>query len=493
MTQPEHLDVLIAGAGLSGIGAACHLVRESPGRSYAVLEARAASGGTWDLFRYPGIRSDSDMFTLGYGFRPWRGAKSIADGGSILAYLRDTAAEFGVDEKIRYHHRVTAASWSSEQARWTVDVERTDTGETLQLTCNFLFGNTGYYSYEQGYTPRFPGLERYQGTVVHPQEWPAGLDYAGRRVLVIGSGATAVTLVPALAGTAGHVTMLQRSPSYVIPLPSRDPLTATMERRLPARVAAPLIRWRFITVASLSYQLSRRRPEVMKRMIRKVQTRMLPAGYPVETHFAPSYQPWDQRLCIVPDGDLFRAIRKGTAEVVTDTIDTFTASGVKLASGREIEADVVVTATGLNLKLLGGIDLAVDGVKVDLSQSVGYKGMMFSGVPNLAATIGYTNASWTLKADLVAGYVTRLLNFMAEHGYRQVEPQAPAGDRPTHPFIDLSSGYVLRSLDALPKQGDKAPWRLHQNYWRDLLLLRFGRVQDGVLEFSNPTPARVPA
>ncbi len=490
---PEHVDVLIAGAGLSGIGAACHLVRESPDRTFAVLEARAASGGTWDLFRYPGIRSDSDMYTLGYAFRPWRGPKSIADGDSILNYLRATAAEYGVDRKIHYHHKVVAASWSSEQARWTVDVERTDTGETRQLTCNFLFGNTGYYSYDEGYTPRFPGIERYQGTLVHPQEWPADLDYAGKRVVVIGSGATAVTLVPSLAATAGRVTMLQRSPSYVIPLPSRDALTAAIQARLPARIAAPVIRWRFITVASLSYQFSRRRPEAMKGMIRRLQQRMLPEGYPVDTHFAPHYQPWDQRLCIVPDGDLFRAIRKGNAEILTDNIETFTETGLKLSSGKELEADIVVTATGLNLKLLGGIQLEVDGEKVDLSRTVGYKGMMFSGVPNLVATIGYTNASWTLKADLVAGYVTRLLNYMASAGFRQVTPKAPPGDRPTHPFIDLASGYVLRSLDALPKQGDKAPWRLYQNYVLDVLLLRFGRLRDDAVEFSNPAPVRVPA
>jgi monooxygenase len=493
MSEPEHVDVLIAGAGLSGIGAACHLRRESPKKTFAVLEARAVSGGTWDLFRYPGIRSDSDMFTLGYSFRPWRGPKSIADGASILSYLRATAAEYGVEETIRYQHKVVAAAWSSEQARWTVDVERGDTHETIQLTCDFLFGNTGYYSYDEGYTPRFPGIERYQGTLVHPQEWPADLDYAGKRVVVIGSGATAVTLVPSLARTAGHVTMLQRSPSYIISMPSRDPVADALQRRLPPRLAAPLVRWKNVAVTALSYQLSRRRPAVMKSMIRKAQERQLPAGFPIDTHFSPRYQPWDQRLCIVPDGDLFRAIRRGTAEIRTDNIETFTETGLKLSSGIELEADIIVTATGLNLKLLGGMRLEVDGEKVDLSRTLGYKGMMFSGVPNLAATLGYTNASWTLKADLVGSYVARLLNHMDAHGFRQVVPRAPADPGPTHPFIDLASGYVLRSLDALPKQGAKAPWRLYQNYVRDVFLLKFAPLRDDALEFSNPAPARVPA
>jgi monooxygenase len=481
----EHVDVLIVGAGLSGVGAACHLQAESPGKSYAILESRASLGGTWDLFRYPGIRSDSDMFTLGYKFRPWTEAKAIADGPSILRYIRDTARDHGVERRIRFNHRVVRAEWSSADARWTVEAQRTDTGETVRLTCDFLFGCTGYYRYDEGYAPQFPGSERFEGTIVHPQHWPEDLDYTGKRVVVIGSGATAVTLIPAMAPQAAHVTMLQRSPSYVLTLPAKDPIADALRRRLPARVAYPIVRWKNVVLSSLVFQLSRRAPRFMKKVIRKGVARQLPADFDVDTHFRPRYDPWDQRLCLVPDGDLFKTIRRGDASIVTDAIETFTERGIRLASGRELEADVIVTATGLNLLLIGGMTLAVDGREVDLSKTVGYKGMMFSGVPNFACTIGYTNASWTLKGDLAAEYVCRLVNHMDAHGYRRVTPRAPDPALPTEPFIDLRSGYVLRSLDHLPKQGARTPWRLHQNYARDVVLLRYGSLEDEAIEFSR--------
>ena len=486
----EHVDVLIVGAGLSGIGAACHLQDECPDRTFAILEARGAVGGTWDLFRYPGIRSDSDMFTLGYRFRPWTQAKAIADGESIRTYIRDTARERGVDQAIRFHHRVVRAEWSSERARWTVEAE-IGSGETVRMTCSFLSVCSGYYRYDEGYTPDFPDVDRFRGQVVHPQHWPEDLDYDGKRVVVIGSGATAVTLVPAMAGRAGHVTMLQRSPSYVASLPAHDPLATMLRRRLPARAAYPLVRWKNVLVSMASFQLSRRRPALMKALLRRGAQRLLPEGYDVDTHFAPTYDPWDQRLCLVPDGDLFRAIRRGRAAVVTDHVDRFTERGIRLASGEELEADVVVTATGLNLLAIGGMTLVVDGREVDLSQTVSYKGMMLSGVPNFSLTLGYTNASWTLKADLVAHYVCRLLNHLRDQGYDVVTPVVPpeAESWAPVPLIDLESGYVLRSIHLLPRQGPAAPWRLHQNYPRDVHLMRRGRLEDAGIEFSRVTQA----
>jgi len=487
----EHVDVLIVGAGLSGIGAACHLQTDCPGKTYAILEAREASGGTWDLFRYPGIRSDSDMFTLGYAFQPWTEARAIADGPSILNYIRETAREHGVERRIRYGRRVVRASWSSAEARWTVEVERAEDGEREQLTCSFLYGCTGYYRYDEGYSPEFPGAERFSGRIVHPQHWPQDLDYAGKRVVVIGSGATAVTLIPAMAEQgAGHVTMLQRSPSYVFSLPGSDPLAELIRRWLPPKRAYPIVRWKNVLMASLMYQLSRRRPEFMKRLLRRGVEARLPAGFDVDRHFRPSYEPWDQRLCLVPDGDLFKTIRDGKASIVTDQIETFTETGIRLASGEELAADVIVTATGLNLLVFGGIGLEVDGREVAVSETVGYKGIMFSGLPNLALTLGYTNASWTLKADLAASWVCRLLNHMDAHGYAVVTPRRPDPSEPVHPFIDLRSGYVLRSIDQLPKQGARHPWRLHQNYPRDVLLLKRGAIDDGSLEFLHaPAPA----
>jgi cation diffusion facilitator CzcD-associated flavoprotein CzcO len=488
--EPEHLDVLIVGAGLSGIGAACHLRDHCPGTSFALLEARESSGGTWDLFRYPGVRSDSDMFTLGYSFNPWRSATALADGPSILSYVRDTARDYGIEPLIRYNRRVTAAAWSSEQARWTVTVENTETGARDELTCSFLYSNTGYYRYDEGYAPEFPGAERFRGHIVHPQHWPEDLDYEGKRVVVIGSGATAVTLVPAMAGTAAHVTMLQRSPSYVLSIPGSDPLADVLKRLLPDRVVYPLLRLKNVVIASMIYRSCRRAPATMRRLLRRGAARRLPPGYDLDTHFNPTYDPWDQRMCLVPDGDLFDAISSGNASIATDRIETFTEDGLRLRSGAELEADIIITATGLNLLMLGGIELTVDGRAVDLSETVGYKGTMLSGVPNLAFTVGYTNASWTLKADLVAGYVCRLLAHMNEHGYTVCTPRAPDPAQPRMPLLDLASGYVLRSIDQLPRQGAEVPWRMHQSYFRDAAMMRRAPVQDGAIEFSRAMPAR---
>ena len=487
----EHVDVLIVGAGLSGIGAGHHLQRDCPGRSFAILEARDAIGGTWDLFRYPGIRSDSDMYTLGYRFRPWKDAKAIADGPSILQYVRDTARDAGLEDRIRFNHRVARAEWSSADARWTVDVERTDTGERVQITAGFVFMCTGYYDYDEPYTPELPGVERFQGTVVHPQHWSDDIDYAGKRVVVVGSGATAVTLVPAMAEKAEHVTMLQRSPSYVISLPGKDPLAELLRRFLPPRAMYPIVRWKNVLVTTLFFQLSRRRPNFVKRLVLRGAQRQLPKGYAVDPHFTPRYNPWDQRVCLVPDADLFEAIKAGRASMATDTIETFTEKGIRLSSGEELEADVIVTATGLNLRALGGMELAVDGRDVELSTSVGYKGMMLSGVPNMAMAMGYTNASWTLKCDLTCEYVCRLVNHMDANGYAIAMPRHDPG-MPTQPFIDLKSGYVQRSLHLFPQQGVRAPWRLYQNYPRDILMLRYGPLEDEGIEF-RPAPTRVAA
>jgi monooxygenase len=490
--EPEHLDVIIVGAGLSGVGAGCHLRRLCPSKSFAILEARDAIGGTWDLFRYPGIRSDSDMFTLGYSFRPWREAKAIADGPSILDYIRETARDHDLGERIRFGHRVVRAGWRSADARWTVEAELAHTGELVTFTCSFLLSCTGYYRYDEGYTPAFAGTERFGGELVHPQHWPEDLDYTGKRVVVIGSGATAVTLVPAMAERAEHVTMLQRSPSYVVSLPASDPLADRLRRLLPARLAYPIVRWKNVLLMSLSFQLSRRAPRLMRAAIRKGVAKSLPAGYEVDTHFNPVYDPWDQRMCLVPDGDLFKSLSGGHASVVTDRVETFTENGLLLSSGAELEADVVVTATGLNLLALGGMELTVDGSPVELPASVGYKGMMFSGVPNLAVAMGYTNASWTLKCDLTCRYVCRLINHMDRHGYVQCTPRVP-DDLVTEPFIDLTSGYVLRSIELFPRQGTRAPWRLYQNYPRDVLMLRRGAVEDGALEFAREGSAAVEA
>ena len=481
--SPEHLDVLIVGAGLSGIGAAWHLQDRHPGRSYAVLEAREDLGGTWDLFRYPGIRSDSDMHTLGYRFRPWLADKSITDGESILEYVRQTAQDHGIEPKIRFQHRVVRADWSSAESRWSVAAERTDTNETVHLTCDFLWTCSGYFRYDEGYTPEFEGRERFGGRIVHPQHWPGDLDYAGKRVVVIGSGATAVTLVPAMAEQAAKVTMLQRSPTYIVSLPAADPIAKLLRRRLPPKLVYSLVRWKNVALQTFVYQLSRRRPNAVKRMIRRGLERALPAGYDIDTHFTPSYDPWDQRMCLVPDGDLFAAIADGSAEVVTDRIRTFTETGLELESGAELEADVIVTATGLSLLFLGGMQLSVDGEEVEVPQAMTYKGMMLSGVPNFAFTVGYTNASWTLKADLTSEYVCRLLSHMDAHGYSRCVPELDASVVEA-PLLDFTSGYVLRSLDQFPKQGSVEPWKLRQNYVFDVRTIRRGPIDDGTMRFS---------
>jgi len=488
MTTTEHLDVVIVGAGLSGIGAAHYLETECPWASYAVFEARHAIGGTWDLFRYPGIRSDSDMFTLGYSFRPWDGEKSIADGDSILQYIQDTASEAGIDKRIRFQHRIVKADWSTTDARWHITSERTDTGELVEVTCNFVFSCSGYYRYDHGYLPDFAGMDRFNGAIVHPQAWPEDLDYEGKRVVVIGSGATAVTLIPSMAKTAGHVTMLQRSPTYIASLPARDPVADVLRRVLPRRYAGPIIRWYKALSTQAFYQVSQRRPEFVKRLIRKQLERQLPAGYDIATHFTPRYNPWDQRFCVVPDGDLFAAIKDGSASVVTDHIDTFTEKGLKLQSGAELEADIVITATGLELLFIGGIELSVDGEAVDLSSKLTYKGMMLEGIPNLAIAVGYTNASWTLKCDLTCDYVTRMLNHMRATGVRQCTPINRDPSVEAHPLLGLTSGYVLRSADRFPKSGSKFPWQVHQSYLHDYRALKMSGIEDDAMTFSNPAP-----
>jgi monooxygenase len=484
MAKPEHFNVLIVGAGLSGIGAGYHLQTECPGKSYVILEGRDAIGGTWDLFRYPGIRSDSDMYTLGYNFRPWREAKAIADGPSILQYVRDTARENGIDKKVRFHHRVMRAQWSSEEARWIVEAERSDTNEPLQFSCNFLFMCSGYYDYANGYLPEFPNADAFAGKLIHPQHWPDNLDYEGKRVVVIGSGATAVTLAPAMAEKAAHVTMLQRSPTYIVSRPSEDTLANSLRQKLPAMLAYQITRWKNVLLGMWFFRLARRKPEKVKAGIIGLIRKQLGPDYDVATHFTPRYNPWDQRLCLVPDGDLFREINAGRMSIVTDHIERFTQSGIKLKSGEELQADIIVTATGLQMKLFSGLEVSVDGTRIDLAKTMSYKGMMFSGVPNFAAAFGYTNASWTLKADLTCEYVCRLLRYMDRRGYRQCMPKRDPSVAEL-PWLDFTSGYVQRALHQLPRQGAKKPWRLYQNYARDLMALRFGSVKDGAMQFSK--------
>jgi cation diffusion facilitator CzcD-associated flavoprotein CzcO len=472
---------------------------ECPQKSFIILEGREVMGGTWDLFRYPGVRSDSDMYTLGYRFRPWRDPKAIADGPAILNYIRETALEYGVDKTIRYNHRVRRVSWSSDDARWTVEAEtgpacedggtggggdgETRPDETMvQFTCNFLYLCTGYYDYESGYTPEWPGVERFCGKIVHPQKWPNDLDYTDKRIVVIGSGATAVTLVPALAERAAHVTMLQRSPSYVVTRPAKDKVSNMLRRCLPDRAAYVMARWKNVLLTIFFYNLARKRPEVFKRMVAKGVRRQLGKEYDAK-HFTPRYNPWDQRLCFAPDADFFLAIRQGRVSVITDHIETFTEDGLLLKSGQHLDADIIVTATGLVFKLISGMQIVVDGTPVDLAKTLVYKGMMFSDVPNLALAIGYTNASWTLKCDLTSEYVCRLLNHMDHDGYAVCTPRVNDPDLGEEPVIDFTSGYIVRALHMLPRQGSKTPWRLHQNYIKDLSMMRYGRVDDGTMEF----------
>ncbi|MBL8610116.1 MAG: NAD(P)/FAD-dependent oxidoreductase [Myxococcales bacterium] len=480
----EHFDVVVVGAGLSGIAVAHYLATRHPRRSVAILEARGATGGTWDLFRYPGIRSDSDLHTFGFAFKPWRSEKAIADGPAILAYLRETAAEDGTDRKIRFHHEVLGADWSSEDARWTVRARRTDTQETVELTCTWLFCASGYYRYDEGYSPAFPGSERFAGAIVHPQKWPEDLDYRGKRVVIVGSGATAVTLVPAMAEDAAHVVMLQRTPSYVLPVPTKDRIANLLKKVLPPALAYSVARRKNIARQRAIYELCQRYPRAARRAIRYVVARSLPEGYPVDVHFNPPYEPWDQRLCAVADGDLFRAIRRGRASVVTDHIDTFTERGILLKSGRELEADVIVTATGLALLPLGALALTVDGAPVRYPERIAFKGMMLDGVPNYAFAIGYTNSSWTLKVDLVCEHLCRLLAMMDERGYAVCRPERPPGME-TRPLIDFEAGYVKRGAGELPRQGAEAPWRTTMSYWDDVALLQKGPVEDANLRFAR--------
>jgi monooxygenase len=485
-SELQSLDVLIVGAGISGIGAAYYLQRDHPQRSYAILEARSASGGTWDLFRYPGIRSDSDLHTFGYEFRPWRSDTAIADGDSILAYLRETAAEYGIDRHVRYRTKAVAADWSSGDARWTVTTEDADTGERSTLTCQWLLSASGYYRYDGGFTPYFEGRERFGGRVVHPQNWPEDLDYEGKRVIVIGSGATAVTLVPAMAGQAAHVTMLQRTPSYVLPVPGRDKLNARLTRLLGGRRAFTITRRMNIFRQVALWRLCQKYPEGARKVIRDMNTKLLPEGYPIDEHFNPPYGPWDQRMCVVPDGDLFRVISRGEASVVTGQIETFTEKGVLLTDGRDLEADIIVTATGLTVQALGGMTLSVDGDPVQVADRVVYKGMMLSGVPNFVFIFGYTNASWTLKVGLLGEQFTRLLRHMDARGYGTVTPIADAS-MPTAPFTSFASGYMQRALDRLPRQGSRAPWRISPTYNADVKLLRRRSVDDPELRFERVT------
>jgi cation diffusion facilitator CzcD-associated flavoprotein CzcO len=478
------VDVAIVGAGLSGIGAACHLRTKCPGKTFTILEGRSRMGGTWDLFRYPGIRSDSDMFTLGYSFRPWTNPKAIADGPAILEYIQATAREYGIEDAIRYGQRVEGAAWSSRESRWTVSVRDVATGESRTIRARFLFACAGYYDYEDGYTPALPGRDRFRGRIVHPQHWTSDVDYEGKRVVVIGSGATAVTLVPELAKKAASVTMLQRSPTYVISRPEGDRVANWLRSRLPPMAAYGITRWKNVVLGMAFFAYCRRFPESAKRLIVSEARRQLGDKVPVKPHFTPKYNPWDQRLCLVPDADLFEALREGRASVVTDHIDTFTETGLRLASGAELDADLVVTATGLNLKFLGGVSLEVDDKRIEPNQAMVYKAMMLGDVPNMAFAIGYTNASWTLKCDLTAEYVCRLLNYMDKHGHTtccpKTDPDVPAVD-----ILDFTSGYVQRSIHKFPRQGARLPWRVYQNYALDRVSLKGGRLEDGVMRFGS--------
>lgn len=481
----EQFDVLIIGAGLSGIGAAYRLQTLCPTKRYAILEGRGEIGGTWDLFRYPGLRSDSDMFTLGYPFRPWQEAKAIADGDSILRYIKDTARDAGIDAHIRFKQMVKSAAWSSHEALWTVQVQHPDTGALTTYRTNFLYVCSGYYDYAGGYSPDFPGSEQFKGKMVHPQKWPEDLDYTDKNVVVIGSGATAVTLVPAMADKARHITLLQRSPSYIASLPARDVIADALRAVLPEQTAHSVVRWKNVLLTLGFFQFCRRAPGLARKMLRFGVKRALPAGYAVDTHFKPKYEPWDQRLCAVPDGDLFKALKSGKAQMVTDQIDTFTETGIRLRSGAELAADIIITATGLKLQACGGMQLSVDDKPVNIGDTLAYKGMMLSNVPNFALCVGYTNASWTLRSDLASGYVCRVLNYMDENGYKMCVARQVGGAVEKRPLLDISAGYVLRAVDVLPKQGPGAPWQLKQNYILDLFNLRYAPLEDGTLTFRR--------
>ena len=478
----EYVDVVIIGAGISGIGAGCHLTMKSPGRTFAILEGRDNLGGTWDLFKYPGIRSDSDMYTFGYAFRPWTEGKDIASANSIIKYLKDTAAAYGVDKKIRFGHRVGKINWSSKAKRWIVDV--TNAEGSFQISCKFLLTCTGYYDYASAYLPEFKNYADYKGIVVQPQFWPENLDYKGKTVLVIGSGATAITLVPSMVADTAHITMLQRSPTYVFTRPAKDKIANFFKRVLPGMMAYRLARTKNVLLNIYMFSKARRQPDKVRAYLRDMAEEELAGSVAVDPHFTPSYDPWDQRLCLVPDSDLFKALKNGSASIVTDHIDTFTKTGVKLKSGQSIDADIIIPATGLNLQFLGGMDAFIDGVKIEVGDLINYKGMMFGNVPNFASVFGYTNASWTLKADLTCGYVARLLNYMDKHGYDVATPMLPETPIEPERLVGLKSGYFLRSLDVLPKQGSAPPWRNPENYLKDYRVIRWGKFDDGVMGFE---------
>lgn len=481
----KKIDVLVVGAGLSGIGAGYHLQKKCPETSFLILEGRENIGGTWDLFKYPGIRSDSDMYTLGYNFKPWKEQKAIADAPSILKYLNETVEEFNLKSKIRFGKYVKKARWSSESNQWTVDVEDKKTGKFSQILCSFIFMCSGYYSYKEGYTPHFEGKENFKGDIIHPQKWDPSFDYSNKKIVVIGSGATAVTIVPEMAKTAKHVTMLQRSPTYVVAAPEKDNLANKLRKYLPLKFTYWFIRWRNILRQQYYFRLCKKYPKGVKKVIIREVKKKLGNDFDVKTHFTPKYNPWDQRMCLVPDGDLFEQINQGKASVVTDHIKNFTENGILLKSGKELKADVIITATGLNLEMLSTVEFFIDNKSVDISKTVTYKGMMYSGIPNLASTFGYTNASWTLGADLTSEYVCRVINHMKRNNYDVVCPKPNIGIEADPDYLNLTSGYIKRSLNIFPKQGKKAPWRNNQNYLIDIFQMKYGRIDDGEISFEK--------
>ena len=480
----QHFDIIIIGAGLSGIDAACHFSMNCPDKSYAIFEGRSNIGGTWDLFKYPGIRSDSDMHTFSYNFKPWTVNKTIADADSIMQYLKETVEEYDITDKINFNHFMTEISWSSKNNQWTVQGTNKKTDQEVKATCNFLMLCTGYYDYEKGYTPDFKGLENYKGQFIHPQKWTPDIVYENKEVIIIGSGATAVTLIPTMAEKTKHITMLQRSPSYILSRPLHDPFAKIVHKVLPAKAAHSLARWKNILLSMYLFRVSRKKPEAVKKFIKGEVKKVLGEEYDVETHFNPKYNPWDERLCAIPDNDLFHVIKEGRCTIVTDHIATFTEDGILLESGKELKADLIVSATGLIIKIAGGMKIKVDGQNIDISKLLNYKGVMLQNLPNIATIIGYTNASWTLKADLACAYVCRLIKYMDTKGYKSCVPKSEDKNPETVPVIDFSSGYIQRSLDKMPKQGKNYPWRLHQNYIKDTIILKHRKIDDGCLVFE---------
>ena len=480
----NHFDVLIIGAGISGIGAGYHLQSKCPNKSYAILEGRDTIGGTWDLFKYPGIRSDSDMYTLGFSFFPWKEKEAIADGPSILNYLEETSEKFNIKEKIKFNHYVKDASWCSEKSIWTLKVDEKKTNNIITMSCNFIFMCSGYYSYEDGYTPNFKGINDFNGKIMHPQKWDGSVNYKDKNVIVIGSGATSVTLVPEMAKVAKHVIMLQRSPTYVISAPKQDPLSNFLKKFLPTKISYFIVRWKNILRQQWFFRLCKKNPKRVKNFILGQVKSALGKNYDVDKHFTPNYNPWDQRMCLVPNGDLFKSIRNKKTSVITDHIEKFVPSGIKLKSGKTIDADLIITATGLNLELCSNINLKVDNKEINLADTVTYKGMMFSGIPNLVSTFGYTNASWTLGADLTSEYVCRLLNYMKKNSMKKCCPDSNYKIENNEEWLNLSSGYIERSKDIFPKQGKKSPWTNNQNFLKDIFQIRYGRINDGDIKFS---------